>query len=100
VPILRLVPYPKEELDAIHSATLKVLRNVGVKFPDKSALDALKAAGADVDYKNEVARFPENIVKDALKRAPHAVTLCRRDPSHNIRFRYRRPYLRSGHWSA
>jgi trimethylamine--corrinoid protein Co-methyltransferase len=72
-------------LDAIHSATLKVLRNVGVKFPDKNALDALKAAGADVDYKNEVARFPENLVKDALKHAPHAVTLCGRDPSHNIR---------------
>ena len=85
MPKLGLVPYPKDELDAIHSATLKVLGNVGVKFPDKGALDALTAAGASVDYKNEVARFSENLVKDALIRAPNAVTLCGRDSSHNIR---------------
>ena len=85
VPKLSLVSYPKDELDEIHSATLKVLSNVGVKFPDKSALDALRAAGADVDYKLEVARFPETVVKEALKLAPHAVTLCGRDTSHNIR---------------
>ena len=85
MPTVRLVPYPREELDAIHFATLKVLRNVGVKFPDKNALDALQDAGADVDFKNEISRFPESLVKDALKRAPHAVTLCGRDPSYNIR---------------
>lgn len=85
MPRLSLLPYPKDELDEIHSATLRVLGNVGVKFPDKNALDALRGAGADVDYKAEVARFPENIVKDALKRSPHAVTLCGRDPSHDIR---------------
>jgi trimethylamine--corrinoid protein Co-methyltransferase len=72
-------------LDSIHSATLKVLGNVGVKFPDKSALDALRAAGADVDYRNEVARIPEHLVKNALKLAPHAVTLYGRDSSHNVR---------------
>jgi len=85
MPKLSLVPYPKDELDRIHSATLKVLANVGVKFPDKDALDALKAVGADTDYKNEIARFPEKIVKDALKHAPHAVTLYARDPTQNIR---------------
>ena len=42
MPILKLAPYPREELEIIHSATLKVLRNVGVKFPDKKALEALK----------------------------------------------------------
>jgi trimethylamine--corrinoid protein Co-methyltransferase len=56
-----------------------------VKFPDKNALDTLRAAGADVDYKTEVARIPEHLVKSALKSAPSAVTLCGRDPSHNIR---------------
>ena len=77
--------YPKDELDAIHSATLGVLGKVGVKFPDKGALDALEDAGAVVDRQTEVARFPETVVKEALRRAPHAVTLCGRDPQHNIR---------------
>ena len=85
VPRLSLVPYPKDELYRIHSASLQVLANVGVKFPDKDALDALKTAGADVDYKNEIARFPAGLVKDSLKRSPHAVTLCARDPAQNVR---------------
>ncbi len=81
---IRLIQYPKEELDMIDSATLEVLRDVGIKFPDKDALHALKSAGADVDYKNMLARFPEDIVRDALKRAPSTVTLCGRDPKHDI----------------
>jgi trimethylamine--corrinoid protein Co-methyltransferase len=85
MPTLTLAPYPREELEAIDAATLRVLQNVGVKFPDNYALEALKDAGAEVDYKNELARFPENVVKEALKRAPDTVTLCGRDPSHNIR---------------
>jgi len=32
-----------------------------------------------------IARFPENVVKEALKRTPAAVTLCGRDPNHDIR---------------
>jgi len=62
---LRLTSYPKEDLDSMSSTSLEVLGNVGAKFPDKNALDALKVAGADVDYKNVIAQFPENVVKEA-----------------------------------
>lgn len=56
-----------------------------MKFPDENALDVLKAAGADVDESSMVARFPEKLIKEALKSAPSAVTLCGRDPKHDIR---------------
>jgi len=56
-----------------------------VKFPDESALDALKAAGADVDKRNMIARFPEKLIKEALKRAPSSVTLCGRDTKKDVR---------------
>jgi len=82
---LRLMTYPREDLDSINSASLEVLRDVGVKFPDKNALDTLKRTGADVDYKNMIARFSESIVKEALKRAPSTVTLYAREAKHDVR---------------
>jgi trimethylamine--corrinoid protein Co-methyltransferase len=74
----------KSELDAIHSASLDILSKVGVKFPNKDALDALRGVGAKVDRKTMVARFSEKSLSQVLKRAPKRVTLCARDSSHDL----------------
>jgi len=81
---LALKSMPKEELEAIHSATLDVLSRVGVKFPNSEALDALEKAGAKVDRKTMAARFSEKALKDALKRTPKRVTLCARNPARDV----------------
>ena len=75
----------KEELAAVDSASLNILSNVGVKFPNKEALDALEGIGANIDQKTMVARFSEKVLKDTLKRAPRNVTLCARDPVHDLK---------------
>jgi len=81
---LKFVSMPKEEIEAIHGATLKVLEEVGVRFPDEDALSALESAGAIVDRKNMVARMTERIIKDALEKAPRNVVLYARDPRLNV----------------
>jgi trimethylamine--corrinoid protein Co-methyltransferase len=81
---------PKEELDSIHSATLEILKEVGVKFPDETALKMLENVGAEINYNNMVARIPEQAIKEALKHAPRKVTLCARDPKHDV-------HLENGH---
>jgi len=81
---LRLMSFPREELDKIDSASLEVLKDVGVKFPDREALDALRGAGANVDYGNMIAKFPESMVRETLKRVPKKVTLCGRDSRHDV----------------
>ncbi|NIR87452.1 hypothetical protein GWO13_07785 [Candidatus Bathyarchaeota archaeon] len=63
----KLMAMPEEELDPIHSATLNVLKEVGVKFPDETALKTLEKVGAEIDRRNMVARIPEQAVKEALK---------------------------------
>jgi len=86
----KLMAMPKEELDSIHSATLEILKEVGVKFPDETALKMLENVGAEVNYNNMVARIPEQAIKEALKHAPRKVTLCARDPKRDV-------HLENGH---
>ena len=74
----------KEDLEAIESATFQVLSNVGVKFPNKEALNALEGIGAKVDWKMMTARFEEESLKQVLGRAPKEVTLCARNPAHDL----------------
>ena len=81
---LKLMAMPREELDSIHSATLEVLNEVGVKFPDSTALKTLENVGAEIDHKKMVAHIPEQTIKEALKHAPSKITLCARDPKQDI----------------
>ena len=81
---LKLMAMPKEELDSIHSATLEVLKEVGVRFPDETALKMLENVGAEVNYNNMVAYIPEEAIKEAMKTAPGKITLCARDPKHDV----------------
>ena len=75
----------KSELNAIHSASLDILSKVGVKFPNRKALDALEGIGAKIDRKTTVARFSEKNLRNVLRRSPKRVTLCARDPSQDLR---------------
>ncbi len=81
---LQLAVMPREELDSIHAATLEVLNEVGVKFPDGTALKALENVGAEIDFKHMIAHLPEQTIKEALKHAPSKITLCARDPKHDV----------------
>ncbi|NIU91459.1 hypothetical protein GWN42_25535, partial [candidate division KSB1 bacterium] len=87
---LKLMAMPREELDSIHSATLEVLNEVGVKFPDGTALKALEDVGAEIDYNKMVARIPEQAIIEALKHTPNKITLGARDPKHDA-------HLEDGH---
>lgn len=81
---LTLSPMSKEEFEAIHSTTLRILSNVGVRFPNKEALDALANIGAKINQKTMVAYFSEAVLRDALKSAPKKVTLYARNPDYDV----------------
>ncbi|MEM2507643.1 MAG: trimethylamine methyltransferase family protein [Candidatus Bathyarchaeia archaeon] len=68
----RLEFLTKKEIYNIHSATLEVLKDVGVKVRNKQALKILDEFGVSVDYKNERAYFPEYIVDEAIKNSKTA----------------------------
>ncbi len=83
--IPHIQPAPAEEIEAIHEATLRVLQNVGVVFPDREARRLLADAGAEVRGDGGLVKFPARLIEEALATAPRDVLLAGRDPAADVR---------------
>jgi len=74
----------REDLGRIHSSTLKVLEETGVRVDEENALKLLDNAGATVDFKRKIVRVPQSLVEELIKKARKCVRLCGRDPKHDL----------------
>ena len=83
--IPRIQPPPESEIEAIHTASMRVLEEVGVVFPDREARELLAGAGADVHADSGLVKFPARLVEEALTSAPRDVLLAGRDPARDVR---------------
>ena len=88
----------KDELDAIYATSLYLLKNVGANIQDEEIRKLLADNGCDIGPHN-VVYFPESLVKDCLKSTPNELTLCGRDPKHDMtvgrqKYPYVSPYVR------
>jgi len=77
-------PLTDQQAKLIHDSALRVLERTGVKVFTATGRDYLKKAGAGVDEASHVVRFPRGLVEDAIASAPRSVTLCGRDPKHDL----------------
>jgi len=82
-----------DELYEIHLATLEILERIGVKVSEPKALRMLGEAGAHIDDKEKIARIPEYLVEEAIKKAPSGFTLFGRDSKYKLRFEDKRVYF-------
>jgi len=73
-----------DQLDQLQAATLRILEEVGVKFPSTMALEILADHGAKVDMASQVVRFPPDLVKRALATAPRYFTMGARVPEYDL----------------
>jgi trimethylamine:corrinoid methyltransferase-like protein len=62
----RLTLFTETDLDRLHGAVLRILDEPGVRVCHEAFLDALAAAGANVNKAAGVARFPARLVEDFL----------------------------------
>lgn len=74
----------KEEVDFVHEQSIKSLREIGVLVRSHKVLKTLGDAGAKVDLKTGIAKIPESMVAEAIKRAPRSIRMCARDPKHDM----------------
>ena len=74
----------KGRLDSLHSASLEVLRRTGIIMNQEESLNLFRAAGAEVDYREKRVRLPENLVHEALRKAPNKFAVYGRDPQKKI----------------
>ncbi|HDP96300.1 MAG TPA: hypothetical protein ENN25_01215, partial [Euryarchaeota archaeon] len=75
----------KDEEELIHALSLKNLNEMGVLIHSEMVLKMLDEAGADVDHKKQIAKIPEAMVNDAIKKAPKSITLGARDPERDLK---------------
>ena len=83
-PRLHLDILSPEDIQRLHTATLDVIENVGVKFPSLRALDIWEAHGARVDRQSFMVKAPGQLIEDALKSAPPVYDLAARDPVQDL----------------
>ena len=72
------------QLDRLQDATLKVLEDVGVRFPNERSLDILAAGGCHVDRATQVVKFPRDVVRKAMANVPRTFTMAARNPDFDL----------------
>ena len=83
-PKLHLEILTPQEVRRIHEATLRIIEQVGVRFPSKKALEIWSAHGAQVDPGKEIVRAKPHLIEEALKKCPPVYTLAARDPAQDL----------------
>jgi len=81
------------ELEAVHRGSVEILEKTGISVGSKKALGILKKAGAMIDDESELARIPESLVEEALKRAPRRIKYCGRDPENDFELNTGKPHF-------
>jgi trimethylamine--corrinoid protein Co-methyltransferase len=83
--VARLKFLDKDEEELLHEESIRCLETIGVMVKSEAVLKNLKAAGATVDFKREVAKLPEKLVMECVKKAPKEIVMGARDAKHDKR---------------
>lgn len=60
--------FTSRELSNVHATSLRILRDIGVKFPSKPLLDLFRKNGARVDEDSAVVKIPGKLVEKCVRR--------------------------------
>ena len=84
-------PLSQSDMERIHLAALDALEQIGLADAPQSGIDIMVAAGAVLGDDGRL-RFPRALVEDMLAKAAKTVTLCGRDPDHDMQIGGNRVY--------
>ncbi|MBE3089211.1 MAG: trimethylamine methyltransferase family protein, partial [Actinobacteria bacterium] len=74
----------EENVNDIKAATFAIMKETGVTFQSKKALDLFKKNGCLVDYDNSRVRFHESMVQECIRKCPNTFLVKARDPKKNL----------------
>ena len=86
------IPFPPtklisdDELESIHLASLRVLKEIGVEVLHDEARETMRRNGAQVSEGSQRVRFDPDMILEFIASVPSEVTLHARNPEHNVRF--------------
>jgi trimethylamine--corrinoid protein Co-methyltransferase len=81
-PAFRVRFLSEEQLDQFQEATLRLLEDVGVRFPSEKALAIFADHGASVDHSTQIVRLPRDLVFQAMARVPRTFHVGAQDPAY------------------
>ena len=74
----------KDDIQAIHLASLKIMSTYGVRIFGKEAAEIYRKAGCQVDETTGLIRFPEQVVIDAITTTPEHYFMCGRNQKNDF----------------
>jgi len=83
-------PYPPievlsaDQVEAIHTASMRVLSEIGMKVLSRAARDRLAAAGAEVNNEDRMVRCDPGMLDEYMALAPPSFTITSRNPAKSI----------------
>ena len=83
-PLTRLSIMSEEEENALHSASMQLLAEHGIRFSLAKARALLKTHGANVDEASQMVRFDPDLIMESIAKAPRGFTLQARNPKHDL----------------
>ena len=73
----------QDEVERIHEASLRILKETGVKVLSEKVRKLLAENGAKVD--GAIVKIPGSLVEGAIKKTPKEMTLCAREPKCDLK---------------
>ena len=89
-------PVTRDDAKKIHQATLQVLESTGMHCPSEKIMKVFDDGGAEVDGKEKRVRIPQHLVEESLRKVPHQIIFCGRDPANDILLQAGRVYYGMG----
>jgi trimethylamine--corrinoid protein Co-methyltransferase len=74
----------KDDLLTIHETAVKIVEKVGVGDLTPKLLKIYKDAGCEVDDKKNIAKIPESLIMESIKKVPSKFLLPARNSEHDI----------------
>jgi len=74
----------EDEQHRIHTMSLRILEEVGIRFHGDKAPKILRENGIKINPEDKIAKLPPEFIQQALKTAPKSFILGARNPAYNI----------------
>ena len=87
----------RDDMLQIHQAALEVLKDPGVKVQHEEALDLFRRAGAEVEQAKQIVHIHPQLLESAINHAPRFMTICGRNPKHDLKSGTGAVHFSSGH---
>jgi trimethylamine:corrinoid methyltransferase-like protein len=74
----------EDEQDRIHTMSIRILEEVGIRFHGDRAPKILRENGIKIDSEDKIAKIPREFVQQTLNTAPRSYILGGRNPAYNF----------------